>query len=142
MPVTLASCLGLASRESITSRTTLFLLSNVRSWNSEMLRSPHASMTASLISIVPQVPVPMTNAARTIDTRMGNGGSESECQSNVRASRLSIRLNYEIKRIMKRKAIFGVLMWCAMMVQTQYKDVKETKEKQLKLLLLIWTNNL
>ena len=28
---------------------------------------------------------------------------------------------------MKRKAIFGVLMWCAMMVQAQYKDVKETK---------------
>ena len=51
MPVTLASCLGLTSSDRITSWITLFLLSNVRSWKSEMLRRPHALMTASLISI-------------------------------------------------------------------------------------------
>lgn len=28
---------------------------------------------------------------------------------------------------MKRKAVFGVLMWCAMMVHAQYQDVKEKK---------------
>ena len=51
MPVTLESCLGLTSSDRITSWITLFLLSNVRSWKSEMLRRPHALMTASLISI-------------------------------------------------------------------------------------------
>ena len=49
MPVTLESCLGLTSSDRITSWITLFLLSNVRSWKSEMLRRPHALMTASKI---------------------------------------------------------------------------------------------